>query len=172
AGRARRGRADPVRGPRDRRASGRPASGGPGRRRRCDRSPLPRRLGHPWRAVGGHLVTNIEYAPARLRNEKGVPASFFNLGSTGTHEAGHWLGLAHTFEQGCQGHGDYVDDTPAEATPTSGCPIGKDTCTAPGADPIHNYMDYSDDPCYNQFTAGQETRMQEQFLHWRVGHGY
>jgi hypothetical protein len=27
-------------------------------------------------------------------------------------------------------------------------------------------------PCYNQFTAGQETRMQEQFLHWRVGHGY
>jgi hypothetical protein len=33
-------------------------------------------------------------------------------------------------------------------------------------------MDYSDDPCYNQFTAGQETRMQEQFLHWRVEHGY
>jgi Pregnancy-associated plasma protein-A len=102
----------------------------------------------------------------------GGPIEGFNLGYTATHEAGHWLGLAHTFEQGCQGHGDYVDDTPAEATPTSGCPIGKDTCTAPGADPIHNYMDYSDDPCYNQFTAGQETRMQEQFLHWRVEHGY
>jgi hypothetical protein len=100
------------------------------------------------------------------------PASFFNLGYTATQEAGHWLGLAHTFEQGCQGHGDYVDDTPAEATPTSGCPIGKDTCTAPGADPIHNNMDYSDDPCYNQFTAGQESRMQEQFLHWRVEVGY
>jgi hypothetical protein len=102
----------------------------------------------------------------------GGPIEGFNLGYTATHEAGHWLGLAHTFEQGCQGHGDYVDDTPAEATPTSGCPIGKDTCTAPGSDPIHNYMDYSDDPCYNQFTAGQETRMQEQFLHWRVEHGY
>jgi Pregnancy-associated plasma protein-A len=102
----------------------------------------------------------------------GGPIEGFNLGFTATHEAGHWLGLPHTFEQGCQGHGDYADDTPAEATPTSGCPIGKDTCTAPGTDPIHNYMDYSDDPFYNQFTAGQETRMQEQFLHWRVGHGY
>jgi hypothetical protein len=96
----------------------------------------------------------------------------FNLGFTATHEVGHWLGLAHTFEQGCTGHGDYVDDTPAMSVPTSGCPEGKDTCSKePGLDPIHNYMDYSYDSCYNQFTPGQSTRTQEQYLHWRVDHG-
>ena len=96
----------------------------------------------------------------------------FNLGHTATHEAGHWLGLAHTFDQGCRGHGDFVDDTPAMSVPTSGCPAGKDTCPEPGLDPIHNYMDYSWDTCYTEFTPGQSVRMQQQYLHWRVKHGY
>ena len=93
----------------------------------------------------------------------------FNLGYTATHEVGHYLGLPHTFEQGCIGHGDYVDDTPYMSEPTSRCPIGKDTCTrGTGEDPIHNYIDYSDDACYTQFTAGQTERMQKQFAHWRL----
>jgi hypothetical protein len=102
-----------------------------------------------------------------------VPGGFiegFNLGFTATHEVGHWLGLAHTFEQGCIGHGDYVDDTPAMLVPTGGCPEGKDTCLkAAGLDPIHNYMDYSDDACYTQFTPGQAARMQAQYIHFRTG---
>ena len=56
---------------------------------------------------------------------------------------------------GCNGQGDFVDDTPAMSEPTSGCPAGKDTCPEPGLDPIHNYMDYSFDTCYKEFTAGQ-----------------
>jgi hypothetical protein len=92
----------------------------------------------------------------------------YDLGETLTHEAGHWLDLAHTFQGGCREPGDFVDDTPAQATPTSGCPEGKDTCPAPGLDPIHNYMDYSYDSCYTQFTPGQSQRARDAWLLYRA----
>jgi hypothetical protein len=92
----------------------------------------------------------------------------YDLGKTLPHEVGHWLNLYHTFQGGCTEPGDMIPDTPAQASPTSGCPIGRDSCPSlPGLDPIHNYMDYSYDECYYEFTPDQILRMQDAWIEWR-----
>ncbi|RMI99733.1 hypothetical protein BHE90_010849 [Fusarium euwallaceae] len=89
------------------------------------------------------------------------------------HEVGHWLGLEHTFQNGCDEPGDEVDDTPAEAYPVGGdaCPEpGRDTCPdQPGLDPVDNYMTYVSPDCGPQkFTPGQAQRMHSLWKKLRV----
>ena len=124
-----------------------------------------------WAYYPSIVGSSQEYLDGVVLDYRSLPGGpygdAYSLGGTLTHEAGHWFGLAHTFEGGCGVRGDLVADTPAERTPTSGCPEGKDTCPKPGLDPIHNYMDYSYDSCYTQFTPGQSDRAQDQFLAFR-----
>ncbi len=143
----------------------------------------------PNSVAGWAYMPDVLSAPAELtyldgvavdhRTLPGGPIPGFDLGHTATHEVGHWLGLFHTFHpgeapglSGCDGEGDFVDDTPAHDLFTfpgevGPCGEGSDTCPQAGVDPIHNFMNYSFDPCYREFTAGQAERMQSQFLFWR-----
>ena len=83
----------------------------------------------------------------------------YQEGDTLTHEAGHWLDLQHTFNGGCFSRtGDYNQlagfTKIVEAEEAYGCPLNRNTCRFDGGDdPIHNFMDYTDDTCMDGKTG-------------------
>ncbi|HEX6471899.1 MAG TPA: zinc metalloprotease [Streptosporangiaceae bacterium] len=119
----------------------------------------------PWRYHGraalDGVVVHVDALP-------GGSIPHYSRGLSATHEVGHWLGLFHTFQDGCAKPGDRVADTPPEREPGQGCPAGgRDTCPSPGKDPIHNFMDYSYDTCMTEFTTGQSERMRAAWAAFR-----
>ncbi|WP_328930889.1 MULTISPECIES: zinc metalloprotease [unclassified Streptomyces] len=117
-------------------------------------------LSDSMRPIRGYATYPWRYRFAE--SDDGVVLRYTETGNlTAVHEVGHWAGLYSTYENGCSGPGDMVDDTPAQAFASSGCPEGRDTCSQRGTDPIHNFMDGNEDTCRNQFTPGQVERARE-----------
>lgn len=121
---------------------------------------------YPWAAAENSFWHGVVLLYSTLPGGAAAP---YDLGHTATHEVGHYLGLYHTFQNGCRAPGDYVGDTPYESSPAYGCPGARNTCTAAGADPVHNFMDYTDDACMSEFTTEQSSRMSWAFQTYRKG---
>ena len=124
---------------------------------------------------GGAGIQGYAYLPPVENDLDGIVVLFNAFGTTGnlkpwtqmnrtlTHEAGHYLGLLHTFygtnscpatENNCTLQGDCVCDTPpttANAT-CANAPLCSDAH-------VENYLDYTAEGCKNAFTAGQRDRM-------------
>lgn len=101
------------------------------------------------------------------RNEDFAP---FDLGRTLTHEVGHYFGLFHTFDGGCDNgdcnqSGDLICDTNAHEEPSEGC--GRERSSCGKRKPVDNYMDYSDDRCLERFSHEQVLRMRCTIEHYR-----
>ncbi|MFN3939968.1 MAG: zinc metalloprotease, partial [Chitinophagales bacterium] len=109
-------------------------------------------------ATDGIVITYSSFG------REGYVIAPYDKGRTGTHEAGHWVNLYHIWgdESGCAGS-DFVDDTPNQATATYGCPSYPLADDCDESIQFQNYMDYTDDACYNLFTEGQKERARALF---------
>ncbi|RDV37161.1 PKD domain-containing protein [Bradymonadaceae bacterium TMQ3] len=99
-------------------------------------------------------------------------AGMFNQGRTATHEVGHYLGLFHTFQDGCgsasspYSTGDLIADTVAHRGPDYECKVRSSSCGG-GTNPIRNFMNYTPDSCMTGFSEEQVNRMRCSLINFR-----
>jgi hypothetical protein len=117
--------------------------------------------------------SGIAWRPSTSMSDEGTARVVYNgryliytpPASSLTHEFGHYLGLAHTFEGGCvEGNdkGDLVADTPPTIEVDGACNLNGQNCFNNFIN-VQNHMDYN--PCESMFTKGQVARMESFITH-------
>jgi PKD repeat protein len=87
-------------------------------------------------------------------------------GRTMSHEVGHYLGLAHTFEGSCGFDGDDCPDTPSEnGNANFGCDYSYNPCGTSLPANVENIMSYSS--CVKMFTNDQKDIVDNTFQDYR-----
>lgn len=107
----------------------------------------------PWQP------NEVDGIVVRYTTMPGGAEPYKNLGDQVVHEVGHWLGLFHTAEGGCDPPGDCVDDTDPEESRKLDCPTNYYSCNDGQPDPVENFMNDTYDMCRYKFTADQARRM-------------
>lgn len=123
----------------------------------------------PFDLAGDTIMDGVVILDESFPEGKEAP---FNLGKTAIHEVGHWLGLYHTFQDGCNGFGDHCNDTVAHSGPNYGKPNENESngaCNEEEFAPIHNFMNYVDDEWMTEFTPRQGERIKAQIMMYRIG---
>ena len=106
--------------------------------------------------VDGLVINSLHFGTSNIDSK-------YNLGRTGTHEVGHFLGLFHVWGKNVNGgpscdQDDFCQDTPPTGFRVSHCPQDLKACDGSRA-MVENYMDYADDACMHIFTKDQVARM-------------
>ncbi len=115
----------------------------------------------PWELEGDPARDGVVMLYSTMPGGNAAP---YNLGQTATHEIGHWLGLYHTFQGGCNGVGDQVGDTIAHREPNFGTPepdLRNNACDPTQQSPVKNFMNYVDDDWMDHFTIEQGDRARD-----------
>jgi len=120
-----------------------------------------------------------QFPGAGINDTYGLVVKYWAFGSTGTiptrnnggcstHEIGHCLNLWHIWgdDNGACTGSDYCSDTPDQANSTTGINTGvvTDACSSSSPGIMYmNFMDYSDDSVFANFTPNQTARIQALF---------
>ena len=124
----------------------------------------------PWQQA--QLLARQDGVTIGYGTHSGSNSFFYNEGDTLVHEVGHWLGLLHTFDGGCEAS-DGIFDTAPVAEAFMGCDDGHaeklDTCPGDSqVDGITNFMNYAEDRCMYKFTPGQVHMMRACYDKFRL----